>query len=291
LLGEGRVIWGKTAREVLLAEGIPPDFQFTNGLPDADIDYIHRTADGAEIYFVANRAQRSENLQCTFRVTGKAPEIWDAVSGEHHFAAAYTETDGRTTLPLELDPCGSTFVIFRAPATEHPATATDNDLKLAVRSEITGAWTVCFDPKWGGPATATFDRLVSWPTRAEPGIKYYSGTAVYEKTFDLPGARPDGKKLFLDLGHVRELAEVHLNGKNLGIVWSPPFRVDVTDTVKAAGNQLEIQVVNFWPNRIIGDQFLPKEKRFTQTNIRKLTQKTALVESGLLGPVQVLEQR
>ncbi len=253
------------------------------------MDYIHRTAYGAEIYFVANRTKHAENLVCTFRVNDKAPEIWDAVSGGHHFAAGYAEADGRTTLPLEFNPCGSCFVIFREPSAQHTATASGNSLQLEPRGEISGPWTVKFDPKWGGPESAQFDQLASWATRPEPGIKYYSGTATYLKTFDLPAnSEKSGHRLWLDLGNLRELAEVHLNGKNLGVLWSPPFRVDITDAAKPSGNELEIQIVNFWPNRIIGDQFEPPEKRLTQTNIRKLTKSTALIESGLLGPVRVL---
>ena len=287
----GRVIAGKTAREVLLADKVKPDFEFDGAKPATDIDYIHRTAAGAEIYFVASRSTNAAAINGTFRVTGMAPEIWDAVSGGHHFASAYAEKDGRTTLPLELSPCGSCFIIFREPATSHPATAPDNALKLSSLAEISGAWKVKFDPKWGGPASAPFDQLVSWTARPEPGIKFYSGTAIYTRTFDLPGTKRKDAKLFLDLGAVRELAEVHLNGKNLGVVWAPPFRVDITDAVKPAGNALEIEVVNFWPNRIIGDQSLPVENRFTQTNVRKLTAKTPLMESGLLGPVRILEQK
>jgi hypothetical protein len=161
--------------------------------------------------------------------------------------------------------------------------------------EVSGPWTVAFDPKWGGPASAQFDRLVSWTERSEPGIKFYSGTATYHKVFDLPQtARPgSGSRIILDLGNLRELAEVRLNGRNLGIVWSPPFRVDITDAVKPAGNVLEVEVVNFWPNRIIGDDSLPPEQRLTKTNIRKLTKDTALMPSGLLGPVtlQTTESR
>jgi hypothetical protein len=132
---------------------------------------------------------------------------------------------------------------------------------------------------------------VSWSTRPEPGIKYYSGTATYTKTFDLPAALAKlRRRVWLDLGSVRELAEIRLNGKALGIVWAPPFQVDITDTVKPGGNALEVEVVNFWPNRIIGDQLLPPEQRLTRTNIRKLTQDTPLMESGLLGPVRLMEQ-
>jgi beta-galactosidase/beta-glucuronidase len=162
---------------------------------------------------------------------------------------------------------------------------------FATPHEITGPWTVQFDPKWGGPESAVFDQLVSWTQRPEEGIKYFSGTATYRKTFDLPETlRRPGQRLTLDLGDVKNLAEVRLNGKKLGILWAMPFRVDVTDAIKPAGNDLEIEVVNFWPNRIIGDQFLAPEKRFTRTNIRKLTKDTPLLDSGLLGPVRVLAE-
>ena len=148
-----------------------------------------------------------------------------------------------------------------------------------------------FDPKWGGPESAAFDQLVSWTERPEPGIKYFSGTAVYRKSFDLPEAlRKAGERVALDLGEVKELAEVRLNGKDLGILWARPFRVDITASVRPENNQLEVEVVNFWPNRIIGDQFLPADKRFTRTNIRKLTRETPLMPSGLLGPVSLMAE-
>ncbi len=282
--GAGRVIWGKTAREVMTGDGVPPDFEVSGAKPDAMIDYLHRREGLADIYFVANRSNRWEDVHCAFRVAGKAPELWDPVSGEHHFAAAYNEANGRTTLPLEVAPCGSIFVVFREPVARHPATARSNRLKLEPCQELAGPWMVKFDPKWGGPASVKFDGLTNWAARSEQGIKYYSGTATYEKTFELPAAQA-GQRLWLDLGNVREIAVVRLNGKPLGGLWSPPFRVEITEALKPAVNTLEVEVVNFWPNRIIGDQFLPPDQRYTKTNIRKLTKTTALMESGLLGPV------
>jgi hypothetical protein len=284
--GRGRVIAGRTARDVLLADGVKPDFEFTGGPARPALDYIHRRIQGAEIYFVANRSNRWEDIRCTFRVADKAPELWDAVTGEHRFAATYSQADGRTTIPLEFTPCGSVFVVFRSPASAHPPGGTPNRPRFAPRQELSGPWTVKFDPKWGAPPAVEFDQLVSWTTRPEPGIRYYSGTAIYQKTFDLPAALQQGRqRIWLDLGDVQQLAEVRLNGKGLGVVWSPPFRVDATEAVRLAGNRLEIEVVNFWPNRIIGDAALPVEKRLTRTNIRKLTRETALMTSGLLGPV------
>jgi hypothetical protein len=135
-----------------------------------------------------------------------------------------------------------------------------------------------------------FDKLTSWTEHPNPGIKFYSGTASYMKQFDFDQSKIQNPKseIFLDLGDLRELAEVRLNGKSLGIVWAPPFRVEITGALKPAGNVLQVQVCNFWPNRIIGDDPLPPEKRFTKTNIRKLTKDTPLMPSGLFGPVRIL---
>jgi hypothetical protein len=154
--------------------------------------------------------------------------------------------------------------------------------------EITGAWTVRFDPEWGGPETAQFDSLVSWPNRSEPGIKFYSGTATYSKTFDWsPNSGAGTNAVWLNLGNVRELAEVLLNGESCGIVWSPPFRVNVSTAIQPGKNRLEVKVVNFWPNRIIGDASLPAGQRRTRTNVRELTPKSPLMPSGLFGPVEL----
>ncbi len=283
-----RVVTDKTAREVLLADGVSPDFEVRGGDAQADIDYLHRRDGEADIYFVANQGKSAEAVTCTFRVAGKTPELWDPVSGGRRFAAAYTETDGRTSLPLEFAPCGSWFVVFREPAQEHPATAHTNATPRSTLRRLAGPWEVTFDPRWGGPGTVEFAELVSWPKREEPGIRFYSGTAVYRKKLQRPDESrrlSKNERLWLDLGDVRELAEVKVNGQSCGIVWSPPFRVDVTGAVKPGTNQLEIEVVNFWPNRIIGDDALPQERRLTRTNVRKLTKDTELMDSGLFGPV------
>ncbi len=291
LYGHG-IITNQTARQVLLAGGVTPDFEWTPcdeaGLTP-EIDYIHRTAPGAEIYFVANRSSNATALNATFRVTGLAPELWDAVGGGRQFASAYAEKDGRTTLPIHLDPCGSVFVVFRQPVAPHPDAASVNWPEWAEAGSVAGPWTVHFDPHWGGPKSARFDQLESWTSRPEPGVKHYSGQAAYQNTFSWSG-RP-GRKVLLDMGGVRELAEVRVNGKSCGVAWTPPFRADITGAVKPGQNALEIDVVNFWPNRIIGDQSLRPEKRFTKTNIRTLTERTPLMESGLLGPVRLLMEK
>ncbi|MGC3958956.1 MAG: glycosyl hydrolase [Verrucomicrobiota bacterium] len=289
-LGKGRVIADKTAREVLLADGVKPDFEPVSPV----LNYIHRRDGGAEIYFVASRTNVPTSVACSFRITGKVPELWNAVTGERR-GAAFEPADGQTIVPLEFDPYGSWFVVFRN------QTATSSASPESLRStkffmthtELVGPWTVRFNTNWAGPAEVMFDSLVSWPERPEPGIKFFSGTAVYDKSFEFPDAmrRIPNAAVWLDLGNLREVAEVKVNGKSCGITWTPPFRVNITGAIQSGMNNLEVEVVNFWPNRIIGDAALSPGQRLTRTNIRKLTKDTKLMESGLLGPVRILVER
>ncbi|MEY4388215.1 MAG: hypothetical protein RLY20_3498 [Verrucomicrobiota bacterium] len=297
-LWDAGLISTKNVREVLAAKDVKPDFESDS----APLDYIHRRVGESEIYFVANRSTNAVSASCTFRLSSLAPELWNAITGEHRFAAAYTQADGRTTLPMDFSSCGSWFILFREPSSNHTATTNQNATSIGLLTELGGDWLVSFDPKWmrpwGGPSSVQFLPLEDWTQRSEPAIKFYSGTATYTKTFDMPktfamGARwgLSSTNLFLDLGNVREMAEIKLNGKSLGVVWCPPFRVNVSEALRLKDNKLEIEVVNFWPNRIIGDASLPKEQRLTRTNIRKLAKDTPLMPSGLLGPVRILEQR
>jgi hypothetical protein len=290
--GSGRLVWGKTARQVLNELGVPPDLEH-QGLSDAGtIDWIHRTmSDGTEIYFVASRWETPESVKCSFRVSGKQPELWNPVTGETREATAFRQENGRTMVPLEFDPCGSTFVIFRkAIGPKVNGTTARNYPTLKPQLELGGSWDVSFDPKWGGPAKVRFDELTDWSKHAEDGIKFYSGTAIYRKTFTLPATPDKDRQLLFDLGEVREVAEVRVNGKDLGVVWTKPARVNITSAVKVGVNELEVTVVNLWPNRLIGDASLPAEERFTETNMRKFVSKSPLLSSGLLGPVFILTE-
>jgi hypothetical protein len=291
--GKGRIVWGKTPREVLLADGVQPDFTFTGQANQPEtFDYIHRTSGDTEIYYVINRTNRSESNEFTFRVSGKQPEIFDPVTGETRLANAFRQAGGCTTLPLELDRFGSVFIVFRkAIATDLAGKSQNNSPRLTELNKLDGPWNVSFDPTWGGPAKAEFTTLESWTLRIEEGIRFYSGKATYRKTFDLnPDAKPE--RIFLDLGNVRNVAEVRLNGQKLGILWCAPWRVEITGVEKPTGNQLEIDVINLWANRVVGDLSLPKEKRYTVTHdafrFDMLKANTPLLESGLLGPVRIM---
>lgn len=287
-LGKGKIYSGESLREVFAQQSIVPDFAYRSGASGTTLDFLHRTQGDAELYFVANRHDRDEQAECTFRVSGKRPELWDPVTGESRPAVAFKQAGGLTTVPLEFAPYGSLFVIFREPmGAEVQGEASRNFPVYSNAQEIQGPWDVSFDPKWGGPSNAEFAKLISWTVRPEDGIKYYSGSATYHKSFDLPPAlHGPHARVALDLGDVKYAAQVRLNGKDLGPLWTKPFRIEITDAVKPSGNVLEIDVANLWPNRIIGDSRLPPDQRYTHTNI-VYTEDTPLWKSGLLGPVRL----
>jgi len=283
IYGKGKVYWGKSVQEVLAAEKTPPDFEYNRPKIDTNLVWIHRQAGKADIYFVANQRERTEDVEASFRVEGKAAEIWHPDTGMIE-PAEYTIENGRTAVPLHLDPNGSVFVVFRQPATAlsrrlpHPVTR--------ALTAVQGRWEVSFPPNWGAPPQVKLDNLVSWTAYPDEGVKYFSGTATYRKALEAPQTWfRSGAKLVLDLGKVKEIAEVSVNGKPLGILWKPPFEADVTGALKPGANHLEIKVTNLWPNRIIGDQQPSAAKQYTFTIYKPYTKDSPLLESGLLGPV------
>ena len=283
LWGTGKVVSASSGDEFLSQSGIGRDFVWSGDAKTGTIGFIHRRSASEDIYFVNNREPVAVKLQAEFRVTGKGAELWDAVSGVRQPIAVEAGVE-TTKVALALPPCGSVFVVFRGQAAAIAAARDPSEL-----ATLSGPWNVSFDPKWGGPAKPVgFSELSDWSARPEPGIRFYSGTAIYRKDWNWDGD-PTKTGLWLDLGEVRELAEVKLNGLSLGVVWAPPFRVKIpAGSLRKGSNNLEIEVVNFWPNRIIGDASLPESKRLTRTNVRQLTTKTKLMRSGLFGPVRIL---
>ncbi|MBX7258514.1 MAG: discoidin domain-containing protein [Candidatus Hydrogenedentes bacterium] len=317
--GKGRVIWGTPVGDVLRSMKVAPDVEITPSA--APIEWIHRFTDEADLYFLTNqsniidhgvsleiwerrydsfaideRAKDTVAVDVSFRVSGKQPELWDPVSGTQRDITSFRVEDNRTLVPLALPPSGSCFVVFRRPIdpTKPHTNPEAHDDKIAV--ELKGPWEVHFNPRWGGPDAVTFDTLEDWTARAEPGIRNYSGRATYVKTFDADNeiCTSDGP-VYLDLGALRSVAEIRLNGKDLGVLWCPPWRVDITELLKPTGNKLEIDITNVWANRILGDLDLPEEQRLTWTSLQEtiaaLKPGQKLVPSGLYGPVTITIER
>jgi hypothetical protein len=293
------VSWGVTARENLLAKDVPTDFNIVGNDSKTDFDFIHYTIGESEIYFVTNQTTERQKINTQFRVSGKQPELWDALTGEIQEAKAFTQKEGLTTVPLTLEPYGSIMVVFNKSIDKNKQGMVQrNYTDYKTVQNIEGSWEVNFDTKWGGPASVSFPELIDWSEHSNEGIKYYSGTAVYNKTFDVDFEPQKDKKYFLELGSVKDvgIAEVKINGKDKGVLWTKPFRIEISKELRQGENKLEIKVVNSWYNRVAGDEMSPEKKRFTSTNIvvrndyRGKSRKVIPLESsGLLGPVTIEE--
>jgi hypothetical protein len=287
-LGKGKVYAGQSAEAALKALNAPPDFDHSKPQGDTRILFVHRKLPDGDIYFLDNRNDRDETVDATFRVTGKEPELWYAETGKSE-PASYQISGDRTTVPLHFEPWGTVFVVFRK-----SAKAASRTLLNPVETQLgtlDGSWNVSFQPGRGAPASVTFDQLVSWSDSQDKGVKYFSGIGTYTKSIQASrGWFKPGAKLWIDLGDVKNLAEVSVNGKSLGTVWHAPYRVDVTSALKPGSNTLTIKVTNAWVNRLIGDQQPDATTKYTFADVKPYKADSALLPSGLLGPVRLYSQ-
>ncbi len=439
------IITDKSPAQVLSEMNIQPDFRYPENR-GSNLAFIHRREGDTDIYFVSNQLEQFDEVECTFRIDGKVPELWHPDTGKIEQAPVWKVENGHTTVMLPLDPAGSIFVVFRgnSPASDHFVEAKctmakesvessaklvirhavyestdrcksvdvtslltelvrDGSLEIAAVSNVLGqdpspgivkqlrveydlagevhemivpekafltigkptrangasmsklevegdnvpefrtfltgsielktasgkkfkaevctvaspldiseSWELNFPPNWGAPAQVELSQLIPWTECAENGVKYFSGTATYVKDVDIPDEMfGSGNAIWLDLGLVKNLAEVSVNGKSLGILWKPPFRMEITAASKPGNNRIEIKVTNLWPNRMIGDEQLPPDCEWKANNVLKewpqwllegkpsptgrLTFATyhhwkkndKLLPAGLLGPVKI----
>ncbi|WP_442591125.1 glycosyl hydrolase [Pedobacter sp. AW31-3R] len=305
-LGKGKVIQAPYTLPDFSTLNLQPDVLINSGNGDVpktnDIAWTHRTNGEEEIYFISNQQAVRRDLELSFRVTGKRPELYDAVSNQTTVLKSFSDHNGRTTIPVRLEANASVFVIFKDKPAEVPAagnTQNAGDTKKVKAGkklnwqvfksikEIEGSWKVAFDPSFGGPQQPViFNSLTDWSKNSDPAIAGYSGTAVYTKTITW-----DGKiktNVWLDLGKIAHLAEVKVNGVSCGTLWTAPFRLNIGKTLKKGNNLIEIAITNTWANRLIADQALPENKRITQTTAPFRLKGKPLEEAGLLGPVKLM---
>lgn len=280
--GKGAIYWGG---ELAATRDLYPDYAATAALleqlklpedftsPSGKLRFLHRRAEDRDIYFVSNRTAHRVTTDADFRDGGKQAELWDPLTGETRALRRMEHTAGVTRVPLVFEPYQSFFMVFTDRTHSPQTSAAANFPTLRPVGKIEGPWQLAFDPSRGGPASVVFDALADWSTRPEEGIRYYSGVATYRKNFDVKDVGPAASgKCWLDLGTVHDICKVRLNGRELGTVWTAPWRVEVTGVIRPTGNQLEIEVADTWANRLIGDQ-QPANK-----GVRKLSW-----PSGLLG--------
>ena len=284
---KGKVYGDKSLADVLSSMQVDPDFSYPKSQPDTELLFVHRKLADGDLYYVDNRHDRPENLDATFRIEGKEAEFWHADTGVIE-PASFQISGGKTTVPLRLEPWGTVFVVFR-----HPAHGASRVLPEPVEhpiATIEGPWDVSFQPNRGAPAHAAFDKLTAWNENADDGVKYFSGTGTYVKTIQAPKDWfKKGTRIWLDLGDVRNLAEVSANGKQVAIVWKAPYRVDLTGVLKPGDNELRIGVVNAWVNRMIGDRQPSAATKIAFSSPAFYKADSPLLPSGLLGPVQIVQ--
>lgn len=280
--GKGKVFSEKHSLEdVFSALSLSPDCKVSDGAP---ISFIHRTTGEGDIYFLSNQSNATVSFDATFRVSGKKPELWNPLTNEIRSLPEYTESDSSITIPLQLESCESSFIIFRnktekiAPGKNYP--------DPQILTTIETPWDVKFENKRQGPQKSiVFNILTDWITSEDPRIKYYSGTANYTNTFtivDLPH-----QPVYINLGKVVAMAKVYLNEKYVGGAWTYPYRLNITKYLQKGKNTLRIEVVNNWMNRLIGDLKLPEKQRTTWTMENPWRDDSQLQSSGLFGPVQI----
>ena len=283
-LGEGFVLDGMGLQKALDFIRVPADVVHPSGVPFL---WTHRTLPGMEIYFLTNQGDEVLEFEPSFRVSGLQPQWWDAITGEVRQLNDYTDDGSRTTVPLTLQKHESCFIVFTSGSNEKTGAGyAENAPQPEVLTALDSEWTVEFENKEFGPGEAVkFTSLSSWTESTDRSIKFYSGTATYSTEFTLDEI-PEGD-LFLNLGEVGVMAQVSLNGKDLGVTWMAPYRLHVKDHLLEGINQLEIKVVNVWRNRMVGDMNLPEGERFTTYTVADLRQGEELTPSGLMGPVTI----
>lgn len=285
--GKGLVINGLDMQQALDLIKVVPDCKFDAA---SQALFIHRKIADGDIYFVSNQTDKAIELSPSFRVHGKMPQLWDAVTGSARDLPSYRQTGETTTVPLELLPYQSEFVVFRKESKiSNMIDAGKSFPDAQVVTELNTPWKVTFDPnRWGPKNPVTFNTLTDWTLNPNDSIKYYSGTAVYNNTFKYIKAK-NGKCILLDLGMVKAIAKVKLNGVEIGGVWTAPYQLDITAFVKPGVNSVAIEVINTWVNRLIDDSKVPQAQRKTWTSINPYNGNSPLEPSGLTGPVTVKE--
>ena len=316
---EAAEIWAAGVMELeaeaaLKSLGVEPDVALADGPTGPRWD--HRRTDEADIYFLCRNNAEEETLTCSFRTNGRRPEIWDAEKGTMSLPRQWHEEGGRTFVTLDFETCGSAFVVFRKTPTAG-LKRLETSVPIAEK-EVGGPWEVSFAAKYeGAPKPRRFDRLMSWTESDDPDLRYLSGSATYAKTLEI--APPTGgERIILDLGTVKNFAEVTVNGRAYPPLWKPPYRLDITDALSSGSSSLAVKVTNLWPNRLIGDDALPADVEWRDPGsanqpIREIPQWVRdgrrsptgrhafttwrfwksgdpLLPSGLLGPVRLISE-
>lgn len=272
--------------EVLTTLKIQPDFTYTSPARDTRLLHVHRRLADGDLYWINNRSDRDERIEGTFRVAGLIPEIWHPETGSIE-QASYVIAGNQTKVQINLSPEDALFIVFRRKAIKPELVLPSKQEQLM--GVVDGTWSVAFQQGRGAPASTSFPKLQSLTENEDPGIRYFSGTVTYSKSIELAsGSGLPGSSTWIDLGDVKNMAEVSVNGNLCGTVWKKPFRVDISRFIHEGKNDLQIRVTNLWVNRLIGDAQPNVKEKVSFTTWKYYQKESKLLPAGLIGPVKLI---
>ena len=281
--GKGYIYPNASLEQILADKGVQPDFTVSD--PMLPVLFIHLTTEEGEVYFVSNQTEETISFDANFRVKGMQPELWNPQTSEARYLPVCKSLTGCSSVPMTMAPLESAFIVFRDPVKQLAVTENYPEAEPVVA--VDGPWTIEFEHGKGGPKEPVkTDVLFDWKESENPQIKYFSGTAKYTASFTIDKMPAD--QIYVDLGEVMVMAKVKVNGQDAGGVWTMPYQVNVTDFVKEGENTIEVEVVNCWRNRLVGECSMPKKERFTFHTAADIDAESDLQSSGLIGPVQLI---
>jgi hypothetical protein len=281
--GKGMIYPTASLEQILSDLRIQPDFTASD--PMLPVLFIHLATQDGEVYFVSNQSDKTISFDANFRAKGMQPELWNPLTSETRYLPEFKQLTGAISVPMTLAGNESSFVIFREKAkTEGKGQNYPEATQVAT---INAPWTIEFEAHRGGPEKPIVtEKLFDWMESEDLKIKYFSGNAIYKTTFTID--KLPESPVYMDLGKVMVMAKVRINGQEAGGVWTAPYQVGITGLLKEGVNELEVEVVNCWRNRLVGELFLPEKERFTFHTAATINEKTPMQSSGLLGPVQII---
>jgi hypothetical protein len=285
--GTGKIAWGLSLQQLLNEGGVSKDATFDCN--NDQVSWIHRRNGNIDIYFVVNRTNAPLDLLGRFRVMGKDVELWHPDNGSIE-PASNTMDDSTIKVSIQLAAHDAVFVVFKDKSSQGAPTLSKK--QYTELKELTGGWDINFPKGWGAPSTIKIPQLRSWTESSDSGIKYFSGTATYSKTFEIkPEWLKRGNRIILDLGVVKDMAEVYVNGTRVDFLWKSPFKADITGAVRSGTNKLQILVTNEWTNRLAGDKEHPDQKILDSYPPPFGRRQYEVSASGLIGPVKLFAER
>jgi hypothetical protein len=284
--GKGKVFLPMDLDKALGQLGSIPDLKTDSKQP---VLWIHRKMEDKDIYFLTNQSDEVISFNASFRVQGMQPEFWEAITGSTRTLPQYSETNNYTTVPLKLEPAESGFIVF-----SKDSTGINNDEQFKnfgvahTQKKINNQWNVRFkNDKIGIDKTILMDTLTDWSKIDDDEIKYFSGTVIYKTSFNLDKI-PSDKRMFLNIGKANVLADININGSEVGGIWTAPWQIDVSDYLMEGKNTLEVRVTNLWVNQLIGDSRNSIENKKTWILLNTYNSDSPLSPSGLVGPVKLI---